>query len=152
VGIETRGYFMLGYPDATAHDLQSTIDFACELGLDWASFSVATILPATELYTIARRRGYVSGDPWLDYTLNGGGPLPQLETETFSAEDLRRWRTKAYTSFYLRPDLLRRKLSKTESREELTEMLGGAVVFGEIIKAAALKRVPQVGRGDIATV
>jgi anaerobic magnesium-protoporphyrin IX monomethyl ester cyclase len=152
VGIETRGYFMLGYPDATEHDLQTTIDFSCELGLDWASFSVATILPATELYDIARERGYVSGDPWLDYTRNGGGTLPQLETETFSAEDLRRWRTKAYASFYLRPDLLKRKLSKTESREELSEMLGGAVVFSEIIKSSVLGRVPWVGQGKIATV
>ncbi len=152
VGIETRGYFMLGYPDATEHDLQSTIDFSTELGLDWASFSVATILPATELYTIARERGYVSGDPWLDYTINGGGALPQLETETFSAEQLRRWRTKAYASFYLRPDLLKRKLSKTESREELSEMLGGAVVFSEIIKSSVLGRVPWVGQGKIATV
>ncbi|MFH1463797.1 MAG: radical SAM protein [Pseudomonadota bacterium] len=151
-GIETRGYFMLGYPDTTEHDLAETIRFASELGLDWASFSVATILPATELYRIARERGYVSGDPWLEYTLNGGGPLPQLETETFSAEELRRWRTRAYASFYLEPDLLRRKLSKTESREELVEMLGGAVVFTEILKAAALKRVPQVGRGKLATV
>jgi len=152
VGIETRGYFMLGYPDATVNDLQSTIDFSCELGLDWASFSVATILPATELYDIARDRGYVSGDPWLDYTHNGGGTLPQLETETFSAEDLRKWRTKAYASFYLRPDLLKRKLSKTESREELTEMMGGAVVFSEIIKSSVLGKVPWVGQDKIATV
>jgi radical SAM superfamily enzyme YgiQ (UPF0313 family) len=151
-GIETRGYFMLGYPDATEHDLAETIRFARDLGLDWASFSVATILPATDLYRIARERGYVPGDPWLEYTLNGGGPLPQLSTETFSAEDLRRWRTRAYASFYLRPDLLRRILSKTGSREELREMLGGAVVFSEILKTAALRRVPRVGRGKLATV
>ncbi len=151
-GIETRGYFMLGYPDATRHDLQETIDFACALGLDWASFSVATILPATDLYRISRERGYVDGDPWLDYTLSGGGSIPQLETETFSAEQLRRWRTKAYMKFYLRPDLLRRKLSKTGSREELAELLSGAVVFKEILKTSLLGRVPWVGKGKIAAV
>ncbi len=151
-GIETRGYFMIGYPDATRHDIEQTIRFATELGLDWASFSVATILPATDLYRIARERGYVQGDPWRAYTLNGGGAIPQLETETFSAADLSRYRTQAYARFYLRPDLIRRKLSKTESREELMEMAGGAVVLKEILKTQLLRRKPRVEAGKLATV
>ncbi|MBN1336874.1 MAG: radical SAM protein [Deltaproteobacteria bacterium] len=151
-GIETRGYFMIGYPDATAHDIEETIRFACGLGLDWASFSVATILPATDLYRIARERGYVQGDPWREYTLDGGGPIPQLETETFTAEALRRYRTRAYVSFYLRPELVLRKIARSEDWREIREMLGGAVVLSEIVKSTALRRVPQAHVGKIATV
>ncbi len=151
-GIETRGYFMIGYPDATPHDIEETIRFACSLGLDWASFSVATILPATDLYRIARERGYVQGDPWRDYTLRGGGPIPQLETETFTAEQLRRYRTRAYVSFYLRPELLLRKVARSEDWGEIREMLSGAVVLSEIVKATALRRVPRAGVEHIATV
>ncbi|MCP4809453.1 MAG: B12-binding domain-containing radical SAM protein [Proteobacteria bacterium] len=152
VGIETRGYFMIGYYDATPEDVEETINFAASLGLDWASFSVATALPGTDLYTVAQERGYVNGDFWREYTVNGGGQLPQLETETFTAEQLRAYRTKAYLKFYMRPDLIRRKFSKAEGREELMEMLGGATVLSEIVKSTVLKRIPEVGLGKIATV
>jgi anaerobic magnesium-protoporphyrin IX monomethyl ester cyclase len=151
-GIETRGYFMIGYYDATPEDVEETINFAAGLGLDWASFSVATALPGTDLYTVSQERGYVNGDFWREYTVNGGGQLPQLETETFTAEQLRAYRTKAYLKFYMRPDLIRRKFSKAEGREELMEMLGGATVLSEIVKSTLLKRIPEVGLGKIATV
>lgn len=151
-GVDTRGYFMIGYYDATPADVEGTIDFAAGLGLDWASFSVATALPATDLYRIAQERGYVSGDFWKQYTIDGGGVIPQLETETFTAEQLRAYRTKAYLKFYMRPDLIRRKLSKSEGRDELLEMLGGATVLAEIVKSTVLKRIPSVGLGKWATV
>ena len=152
VGIETRGYFMVGYYDSTPRDVEDMIDFSASLGLDWASYSVATALPATDLYRIAQERGYVDGDFWRRYTIDGGGAIPQLETETFTAERLRQYRTKAYLNFYLRPDLIRRKISKSEGREELMEMLGGATVLSEIVKSTLFKRIPSVGIGKWATV
>lgn len=151
-GVDTRGYFMIGYYDATPQDIEDTIQFAAGIGLDWASFSVATALPATDLYRIAQERGYVDGDFWKQYTIDGGGVIPQLETETFTAEMLRAYRTKAYMNFYLRPDLIRRKLSKSEGRAELMEMLSGATVLTEIVKAQMLKRIPRVGLGKWGTV
>jgi anaerobic magnesium-protoporphyrin IX monomethyl ester cyclase len=151
-GVDTRGYFMVGYYDSTPDDIEDMIKFASGLGLDWASFSVATALPATDLYRIAQERGYVDGDFWRQYTIDGGGVIPQLETETFTAEQLRAFRTKAYMKFYLRPDLIRRKLSKSEGREELLEMLGGATVLSEIVKSTVLKRIPSVSIGKWNTV
>lgn len=151
-GVDTRGYFMIGYYDATPQDIEETIRFAAGLGLDWASFSVATALPATDLYRIAQERGYVDGDFWKRYTIDGGGVIPQLETETFTAEQLRAYRTKAYLKFYMRPDLIRRKFSKSEGREELMEMMGGATVLSEIVKSTLLKKIPSVGLGKWATV
>ena len=50
--------------------------------------------------------------------------------------------------FYLRPDLIRRKLSKSEGREELLEMAGGAQVLGEIIKSSIRRAIPSVGMGS----
>ncbi len=152
VGIETRGYFMIGYYDASPADVEDTIKFAASIGLDWASFSVATALPATDLYRIAQERGYVDGDFWRRYTINGGGPIPQLETETFTAEQLRRYRTKAYLNFYMRPDLIRRKFSKSEGRAELLEMASGATVLTEIVKSTLKNSIPSVGIGKWATV
>ena len=59
---------------------------------------------------------------------------------------------KAYMKFYLRPDLIRRKLSKSEGREKLLEMAGGAQVLGEIIKSSIRRAIPSVGIGKWATV
>lgn len=152
VGLETRGYFMVGYYDTTPADVEEMIKFSAGLGLDWASYSVATALPATDLYRVAQERGYVDGDFWRRYTINGGGPIPQLETETFTAERLRQYRTKAYLNFYMRPDLIRRKFSKSEGRAELMEMVGGATVLTEIVKSTMMKRIPSVGLGKWGTV
>ena len=79
-------------------------------------------------------------------------PFLSSETETFTAEQLRAYRTKAYLKFYLRPDLIRRKLSLSNGREELMEMASGAVVLSEIVKSTMLKRVPRVGFGKWGTV
>lgn len=133
VGMETRGYFMIGYYDATPADVEDVIRFARDLHLDWASFSVATPLPATELYDIAIDRGYLSGDYWKEYTLKGGGPIPHLSTETLSAKELRNYRTKAYLSFYLRPHIIFQKLYRAStSIRGMVDMMGGATVLKEI--------------------
>ena len=54
--------YKIGYYDITPDDIEDTIKFAAGLGLDWANFSVATALPATDLHRIAQERGYVNGD------------------------------------------------------------------------------------------
>jgi radical SAM superfamily enzyme YgiQ (UPF0313 family) len=49
-GLKVIGYFMLGAPGETAETIQKTVDFAIDLGVDHAQFSVATALPGSELY------------------------------------------------------------------------------------------------------
>ena len=49
-GIKVIGYFMLGAPGETLSTIDKTVDFAIELGLDYAQFSIATALPGSELY------------------------------------------------------------------------------------------------------
>ena len=133
VGMETRGYFMVGYYDATPEDVEDTIRFARGLALDWASFSVATPLPATEMYDVAIERGYLSGDYWKEYTIKGGGPIPHLSTEHFSAKELRNYRTKAYLSFYMRPHIILQKLYRAStSFRGMVDIMGGATVLKEI--------------------
>ena len=52
----------------------------------------------------------------------------------------------------MRPDLIRRKFSKSEGRAELMEMVGGATVLTEIVKSTVLKSIPSVGLGKWGTV
>ncbi len=74
-GIHVKGYFMLGLPGDTPETMQQTIDFAVELNLDEAMFSLTTPFPGTRLWDelVAKRpetefgqdfaRAYYYGNP-----------------------------------------------------------------------------------------
>lgn len=50
LGVVTIGNFMLGFPTETEKELLSTIDFACRLPLNFASFMTVTPFPGTRLF------------------------------------------------------------------------------------------------------
>lgn len=56
-GIRSKGYFMLGLPGDTEATMRQTIDFAAELDLDDAMFSLTTPFPGTRLWSelVAKR-------------------------------------------------------------------------------------------------
>jgi len=65
--IHNGGFFILGAPGETRQEMQITVDLACKLPLDEASFSICVPLPGTTLYERMASEGRVfSGDP-LDY-------------------------------------------------------------------------------------
>ena len=48
--IQSWGFFILGYPGETAKTIKETLDLALNLPLDWASFSLFSPIPGTEIY------------------------------------------------------------------------------------------------------
>ena len=66
VDLKIKGFFILGYPGETKEQMQRTMDFAKNAGLDWAIFFVATPIPGSELDRFCRERGYLV-DENLDY-------------------------------------------------------------------------------------
>jgi len=61
-GIQTCGFFIIGYPGETLDDMQRTLDYANSLPLDQRNISIATPYPGTYLYDICKRRGYLGSD------------------------------------------------------------------------------------------
>lgn len=55
-GIRSKGYFMLGLPGDTEETMEQTIQFACELPLSEAMFSITTPFPGTRLWDELVRR------------------------------------------------------------------------------------------------
>jgi radical SAM superfamily enzyme YgiQ (UPF0313 family) len=51
-GIDAVGFFMIGMPTETKKEIMNTINFACSLDLERASFHKATPYPGTELYDL----------------------------------------------------------------------------------------------------
>ncbi|MGM9997849.1 MAG: B12-binding domain-containing radical SAM protein [Candidatus Bruticola sp.] len=133
-GFETRGYFMIGYLGENFETFNDTVNLACELNLDYASFSVTTPLPATQLFREASELGLIDADYWKKYTLlqQSRQDFPVLETELWNEEKLHDMLKEAYTRFYLRPKFVMRRLSKIRSLNDIKELIKAAVIYKSI--------------------
>jgi magnesium-protoporphyrin IX monomethyl ester (oxidative) cyclase len=58
-GLESRGFFILGYPGETKETMKETVDFARGLELDWAVFFIASPIPGTKMFSICVEKGYI---------------------------------------------------------------------------------------------
>lgn len=68
-GMPVKGFFILGYPGETKKSMEKTVDFARSLCLDWALFFIATLLPATEMLEMCKKKGYLR-DLTQDWEMN----------------------------------------------------------------------------------
>jgi radical SAM superfamily enzyme YgiQ (UPF0313 family) len=105
-GIKSFGFFIFGYPGDTRESMDATVEYAIELGVDFANFYPAVPYPGTELYAKVRRDGLLASEDWRrmeysHYLLSGGG----LD-ERAVMQAIRRARRR----FYLRPGYLGRHL------------------------------------------
>ncbi len=57
LGMVTHGYFIIGFPGDSAETMKRTIDFAKRLDPHYASFSICTPLPGTEMYNDIAHHG-----------------------------------------------------------------------------------------------
>jgi len=58
-GIDSSGFFVIGFPGETKEQIQRTFDFSRKLNLDRIMFFIANPLPGTELYRICLDKGYI---------------------------------------------------------------------------------------------
>ena len=109
----TRGYFMLGYPGETLDQIKQTINFARDIDLDWASFSITTPNPGTDIFHDGVTEGRFEKDYWEKYTKGEATKFIGFFTNSqYNEKDLKSLLRKAYMKFYLRPSILLSKLTK----------------------------------------
>ena len=117
VGIETTGFFMIGFPTETKEEINNTINFAASLPIDRAHFTKVTPLPGTELF-----------DLWVEKYAKGGA----IDWKTFdyyqfdadwsecSFDEISRLQTIGFIKFYSKPKRLLKFLSQLEVSQYLT--------------------------------
>lgn len=120
VGLRTAATFILGLPEETAETARRTIELACSLPADYASFNVAVPRAGTRLRRDAVADGRVSADL---VVMDQSGTEPVLATRGLTPQDLVRWRRRAVRAFYLRPSYLMRRLRHVRSLAELRAQL-----------------------------
>jgi radical SAM superfamily enzyme YgiQ (UPF0313 family) len=120
VGINSFGYFIVGWLEETREQFQRTVDLACKLPLDYASFYTATPLPGTPLHRDAVAKGVTAPDYWDnfikgDFTRRIGYLVPDAERRS----------REAYRSFYFRREMIRPILGHMISTRQVSNVVSG---------------------------
>ncbi len=97
-GIETFGFFMLGFPGETIEEINQTIRFACASQFDEALFSVATPYAGTELNDLVRATGSYEGGSDVHEEWEG---VVRVKSAEWDHKKLKRLQRKAYFLFFL---------------------------------------------------
>jgi len=126
IGIETLGFFMLGYPGETRETMEDTIRFSLELPLDYAQYTVIVPYPDAEIYEYYRKNGLE--DYWREYTLDAAKERKlELIGAQVTREEAGRCVAAAYRRFYFRPRIIWHRVAKLTSYSEFKRMAVGAL-------------------------
>jgi radical SAM superfamily enzyme YgiQ (UPF0313 family) len=87
-GLETALFFLIGHPGETADEQVATIELACELNPDYASFNIASPYPGTRFHGLAGAFDE---------------PFPPYDHHSHDLAALEQMRRRALRDFYLRP-------------------------------------------------
>ena len=85
---QVTGLFVIGTPGETWEQIRRTIDFAEGLDLDYCSFNIASPLPKTKLYEIAKENNLLPSDFDFNSLDFKGFGRATITTEEFTPEEL----------------------------------------------------------------
>jgi radical SAM superfamily enzyme YgiQ (UPF0313 family) len=98
-GLKTIGHFIIGLPGSSPKTELASILLAKKLKLNFAQFYIATPFPGSEFYKQAVENKWLASVGWSH--IEQGSVA--ISYPSFSAEEIEKWKNKAYASFYLRP-------------------------------------------------
>jgi anaerobic magnesium-protoporphyrin IX monomethyl ester cyclase len=126
IGIDTLGFFMFGYPGETRETMENTLQFAMDLPLDYAQFTVLTPFPDTEIYEYYLHSGLENY--WAEYTMDPSKEraLELIGTEV-TREEVSDFVRHAYRRFYFRPRIIFDRAKKMNSAAELRSASSAAM-------------------------
>ena len=127
-GIESRAFYMLGFPGETRATIQRTLDVAMELAADFVIFNLVIPMPGTPLYDEAKREGLLLYDG-VELYQRTDGPHPLIRLADVSEEELAHIYRSAYRRYYLRPSYIARRLARIRSWGDVTRCVKGFASF-----------------------
>ncbi|MDD5629162.1 MAG: radical SAM protein [Elusimicrobia bacterium] len=115
LGLQPKGFFMLGHLNETKSTMQETIDFAKSLPLKDVTVQINTPLPGATQFSMCGEYGTLLSRDFRDYTLFD----PVFIPKAMSREDLESAVDRFYRSFYLRPVVVWRHLVRIRSLRDV---------------------------------
>ena len=103
--IEVWGYFIIGLPGETLKTIQKTIDLSLKLPLSIAKFDIGAPYPGTEFYDYVTKNNLIrlNNETAEDYDQNASAIVSY---DDLSAEQIKKWTSKATLKFFLRPKII----------------------------------------------
>lgn len=103
-GIYVGANYIFGLPDDTLASMRETLDMALELNTEWANFYCAMAYPGSQLYPLAKEKGWPlpdnpGGPGWIGYSQHAYDCLP-LPSETLSSQTILDFRDQAFTEYF----------------------------------------------------
>ena len=105
--IESNASFMIGIPGETVEDIEATIDFACRISPDVATFTIMKPFPGSEFFEEAIAAGKMIHTVWDEYLHQG---FSLMEHDVLTDEELGRLFRRCYNRFYFRPKYLAKRV------------------------------------------
>jgi radical SAM superfamily enzyme YgiQ (UPF0313 family) len=122
IGLPVFAFMMLGLPGQTRQEMLAEADFLKKHKVEYASFSVLTVYPKTELLRLALASGNIEADPWQAFAEN---PTPDMTAPyvngIYSAEELKQIQLQVTRRFYFSPRVLYRRVREVKSLKALTQ-------------------------------
>lgn len=120
VGLKVQTPFLFGIPGETYEEGLKTIEFACRLNPDIASFHAITPFPGTYLYDHYERYGTIS-NKLTDFTYQGAAFIPY----TMTRKEIVKLRQLAFKRFYSRASFMIKRLFELRNLDDLKMALRG---------------------------
>jgi len=118
-GLWTVGYFMFGTPGETKEESFETVEFAKRLDPDWALFTHATPLPATELFEMTKDS--LLSDDWSNFKFSANSPVISYDEMTY--REMQNMMDYAFREFYVRKEWLSNRMKKMTSPAQTERLL-----------------------------
>ncbi|MCX5795275.1 MAG: radical SAM protein [Elusimicrobia bacterium] len=115
LGLQPKGFFMLGHLTETRRSMQETIDFARSLPFKDVTVQINTPLPGARQFSMCGEYGTLLSRDFRDYTLFE----PVFVPKGMSRLDLEAAVDRFYRSFYLRPVVVWRHLVRIRSLRDV---------------------------------
>jgi len=114
--IDILGYFILGLPEETEFEALSTIDFAIQLDLLYAQFSILTALPGTSLHKYAKENDLLINESG---SYVGSQSDVSLKNKHMTSKKLKQLKRLANKRFYLRFSYVVKRLRMIRGFEDI---------------------------------
>jgi len=117
--MSVHGFFMLGFPSETRDEMKETIDFACDLGLTTANFSLVIPNPGTDLRQTFIESRESNFEDFSEYTFDAAS----CNASEVEGDDLVKLQREANRKFYLSMKRFRHVLRAVEPKWIMRSMI-----------------------------
>jgi radical SAM superfamily enzyme YgiQ (UPF0313 family) len=124
-GIRSAAHIILGLPGETPATIRETLRLVRRIRPDYVQFYGAIPFPGTAFHREAREKGWIVAKDWPDYEIN----RCVISSPELSADELRRWRRRAYVTTYLSPRYIAAKMSDVRSPREFAQLARAGLGF-----------------------